>query len=35
MLPVLEILAQKSPFPISVDTYKPEVAKAALAAGPI
>ncbi|NLY91391.1 MAG: dihydropteroate synthase [Firmicutes bacterium] len=33
LLPVLEVLAQKSPLPISVDTYKPAVAKAALAAG--
>lgn len=33
VLPVLETLAQKIPLPLSVDTYKPAVAKAALAAG--
>jgi dihydropteroate synthase len=33
LLPVLETIAQKSPLPKSVDTYKPAVAKAALAAG--
>ena len=33
LLPVLEILAKETPLPISVDTYKPGVAKAALAAG--
>ncbi|NLM36693.1 MAG: dihydropteroate synthase [Firmicutes bacterium] len=33
ILPVLEILARKIPLPLSVDTYKPAVAKAALAAG--
>ncbi len=33
LLPVLEVLAKKTPLPISVDTYKPTVAKAALAAG--
>ncbi|HHT04783.1 MAG TPA: dihydropteroate synthase [Hydrogenispora sp.] len=33
VLPVLETLAKKFPLPLSVDTYKPAVAKAALAAG--
>lgn len=33
ILPVLETLAHKIPLPLSVDTYKPEVARAALAAG--
>ncbi|NLC52633.1 MAG: dihydropteroate synthase [Firmicutes bacterium] len=33
VLPVLETLAQKIPLPLSVDTYKPAVAEAALAAG--
>lgn len=33
ILPVLETLAKKIPLPLSVDTYKPAVAKAALSAG--
>lgn len=33
VIPVVEILASDIPVPISVDTYKAEVAKAALAAG--
>ena len=33
ILPVIEALAKESPLPLSVDTYKPSVAKAALNSG--
>lgn len=33
ILPVIEMLAKESPLPLSVDTYKPSVAKAALDSG--